>query len=331
LNRIPAGCVASPSDTQPPREAEQALAVYIAGKHSLNRRFRDTSEIDIADVLAIYHADRIEGHGSPNEFEARIGRLNSFWGGHPLSRVSTATCKEYAKVRGAIATQKGWQNASSARRDLEDLRAAINHRSAEGYHRAIVRVWLPEKPKRRERWLTRHEAAALFWSMYRYRETQTLHAGKRKGEKVITVRNSLRHVARLVLIGLYTGTRCSAISAASPIRGEGRSFVDLDWGMYFRLAQGRRETNKRQPPAPLPARLLAHMRRWVRRGIAKEYFAERGASRSGGLARDSGMASHWPSSPRKATASVPIRFGTRRRLGSCKPRWTFGRRLGSWA
>ncbi|MCC6415192.1 MAG: tyrosine-type recombinase/integrase [Opitutaceae bacterium] len=270
------GCVANPSETQPPKAAEEALAAYIAGKHNLNRRLRDISEIDIADVLAIYHADKIEGHGLPNEFEARIGRLNSFWGGHPLSWVSTATCQEYARTRGATAKQQGWQNASGARRELEDLRAAINHHSAEGYHRAIVKVWLPEKPKRRERWLTRHEAAALLWSLYRYRETQTLHAGDRKGEKIITARYPLRHVARFVLIGLYTGTRCAAIAASSPIRGEGRAFVDLDRGMYFRLAQGHRETSKRQPPAPLPTRLLAHMRRWVRRGIAKQYFVEWG-------------------------------------------------------
>lgn len=224
------GCVAIPSDTKPPKAAEQALAQYIAGKYDPNRRLRDLDEIDIADVLGIYHADKIDGHGSPDDFEARISRLNSFWGGRPLSAISTATCKEYAKIRGAIATELGWQHASSARRDLEDLRAAINHHAMEGYHRAIVKVWLPEKPKRRERWLTRDEAAALLWSLYRFRETQTIHTGDRKGDKVTTIRYPLRHIARFVLIGLYTGTRSAAIVSASPIRGEGRSFVDLDRG-----------------------------------------------------------------------------------------------------
>jgi integrase len=268
------GCVASPSDTQPPKAAEQALAEYIAGKHDPNRRLRDIDQIDVADVLAIYYADKIDGHGSPNDFEARIGRLNSLWGGRPLSSVSTATCKNYVKARGGIATEQGWLHASSARRDLEDLRAAINHHATEGYHRAVVKVWLPDKPKRRERWLTRDEAAALLWALYRYRETQTIHAGDRKGKKITTVRYPLRHIARFVLIGLYTGTRCAAIAAASPVRREGRSFVDLDRGTYFRLAQGRRGTKKRQPPAPIPARLLAHMRRWVRRAIVKEFFVE---------------------------------------------------------
>lgn len=54
---------------------------------------------------------------------------------------------------------------------------AINHHAAEGYHRAVVKVWMPPKPKARERWLTREEATSLLWALWRYRETQTIHAG----------------------------------------------------------------------------------------------------------------------------------------------------------
>ena len=91
------------SDTQPPKAAEQALARHTSpGSTTSNRENPGiSSEIDVADVLAIYHADKIEGQGlRRNEFEARIGRLNSFWGGRALSWVSTATCKEYARVAG---------------------------------------------------------------------------------------------------------------------------------------------------------------------------------------------------------------------------------------
>jgi len=35
-------------------------------------------------------------------------------------------------------------------------------------------------------------------------------------------------------------------------------------------------SKKRQTPAPVPARLLAHLRRWVRLKIAKEFFVEWG-------------------------------------------------------
>ncbi len=69
-------------------------------------------------------------------------------------------------------------------------------------------------------------------------------------------------------------TRAGAIASASPYREPGHSFVDLDQGIFYRLAIGRRATKKRQSPAPIPPRLLAHMRRWVRRGIVTSHFVE---------------------------------------------------------
>ena len=44
--------------------------------------------------------------------------------------------------------------------------------------------------------------------------------------------------------------------------------------MFYRRAQGARETKKRQPPVRLPDRLLAHLRRWHRLGIAKQAVVE---------------------------------------------------------
>ncbi|AMN40413.1 phage integrase [Rhodoplanes sp. Z2-YC6860] len=273
------GCVASPTDKGPPEAAQQALADHIATKYRPERKAKTIEVIDVADVLTIYVDDKGDEQASRSKFEGRILRLNSFWGGLMLSEVSTATCKEYAKKRGAkwIKSADGQERivcAGGARRDLEDLRAAIGHHAAENLHREIVNVWLPPKGAPRERWLTRSEAAKLIWTCWRYRETQTCHRGPLKGQKIQTDKRPLRHLARFLLVGLYTGTRAGAIATASPIRGIGRSFIDLDGGIFYRLAQGRRETNKRQPPAPIPPRLLAHMRRWVRLGIASNYFVE---------------------------------------------------------
>jgi hypothetical protein len=156
-----------------------------------------------------------------------------------LSAFTGASCRASAKSRGG---------PGGARRDLEDLRAAINHHAKEGLHRGEVRVVLPAKGAPRERWLTRSEAAKLLWTCWRHREVQTAHRGSLRGQKIETDKRPLRHLARFILIGLYTGTRASAIASASPRREEGRSFVDLDAGIFYRLAQGRRATNKRQPP-----------------------------------------------------------------------------------
>ena len=108
------------------------------------------------------------------------------------------------------------------------------------------------------------------WACWRYRETQTVHIGNLKGQKIETDKRPLRHVARFILIGLYTGTRAGAIATASPYRAEGKSFVDLENGIFNRLAMGKRATTKRQTPVPLPNRLLAHLRRWSRLGICQK-------------------------------------------------------------
>lgn len=236
--------------------ADAALATYIAEKYAPNRRERDLEAIDVADVLSIYVTDVGPGNSNPQKFIHRIERLADWWGGKMLAEVTGATCREYAAARG---------NQGGARRDLEDLRSAINHHAKEGMHRGLVRVTLPPRGAPRDRWLTRQEAARLLWTCWRTREVQL---------GVETDKRPLRHLARFLLIGLYTGTRAGAIASASPERREGRSFVDLERGIFYRLAQGKRATVKRQTPAPIPRRLLAHMRRWERLGIAKAHFVE---------------------------------------------------------
>jgi integrase len=245
--------------------AEQLLATYIAQKYHLDRRERDLHKIDVADVLSIYLDDCADRHANQKKFCARIARLNDFWGGMTLADVTGSSCRRYVKHR---------TNTGGARRDLEDLRAAINHHAKEGLHRGIVRIVLPNKGSPRDRWLTRAEIARLLWACWRTREVQTLHRGLLKGEKIETDRYPLRHVARFILIALYTGTRAGAIMTASLTRGPGKSFVDLDRGVFYRLAEGKRATNKRAPPVPLPPRLSAHMRRWARCEVIKDYFVE---------------------------------------------------------
>jgi integrase len=257
----PTGCFAGEAE-----RAERKLAEYISAKYQATRKERELEAIDVAGVLSIYVDDCAPlGMRNRKKFDERIARLNEFWGGRRLSQVNGETCRAYAEQRG---------NQGGARRDLEDLRAAINHHAEEGLHRSIVKVTLPPKGLPRERWLTRSEAAKLLWTCWRHREAQLRHRGPYKGHRLPTDRHPLRHLARFSLIALYTGTRAGAIASASPHRGEGRSFVDLEHGIFYRLPEGTIPSKKRQPPAPIPARLLAHMRRWHRKGIVKEHFVE---------------------------------------------------------
>jgi integrase len=241
------------------------LANYIADKYAPDRRLQDIEDIDVADVLSLYDEDCRERQANKAKLDERLVRLTKWWGGKMLSEVTGAACRAYTKSRNG---------QGGARRDLEDLRAAINHHAKEGFHRGVVRVALPEKGQARERWLTRAEAAKLLRTCWRTREVQTVHRGPLKGQKIITDKRPLRHLARFILIGLYTGTRAGAIASASPRRDDGKSYVDLDAGLFYRLARGRRATNKRQPVVPLPSGLLSHHRRWVAKGIATDHFVE---------------------------------------------------------
>jgi integrase len=182
-----------------------------------------------------------------------------------LGEVNGEACRSYAKKR----SKRG-----GARRDLEDLRAAIGHHAAEGYHREIVKVSLPEKGQPRDKWLTRSDAAKLVWTCWRYREMQKGSRRPMDDVKVPTSKHPLRHLARFILLGIYSGTRAGAIAAASPIPAIGRSFVDLERGRYYRLKQGSAKTNKRQPTVPIPFRLLAHLRRWHRIDPEAKHFVE---------------------------------------------------------
>jgi integrase len=262
---ISTGCIASAAEQGPPVAAQQALKEYIANKYEPERRTRDVDRIDIADVLSIYYSDTRDRQSSPKQFDSRISRLNQFFGAKTLGQLNGKLCIDFVKSR---------KNTGGARRDLEDLRAAINYHGKQNLHRAVIHVSLPDKGKSRDRWLTRGEAARLIWTCWRARETQTVHRGPQKGQKIKTDKRPLRHIARFLLIGIYTGTRAGAIASASPYRDEGRSFVDLDRGIFYRLAEGKRATNKRQPPVPIPDRLLAHMRRWARKGIVHSHFVE---------------------------------------------------------
>jgi hypothetical protein len=152
-----------------------------------------------------------------------------------------------------------------ARREPEDLRAAINHHRKEGLCNAIVEVLLPPRAPSRERWLTRSEAAKMIWAAWRYREAQKGH---------LTGRRSRKHIARFMLVGLYTGTRSGAICGAAIGPTEGSGYVDLDEGMFYRRASGSIETKKRQPTIRLPDRLLVHLRRWNRLDPARKYVIE---------------------------------------------------------
>jgi integrase len=195
-------------------------------------------------VISIYADDVAPQHAKPHKTAARLAHLLDFFGAMTLADLNKRSCTAYVTDRGPL---------PSARRELEDLRAAVRHHWQAGLSSGLTPVTLPARSPSRERWLTRAEAARLLWAAWRLRQS-------RFGQPMARVR--AQHVARFILVALYTGTRAGAVCGAALAPTEGCGFVDLEQGVFYRRAQGRRETNKRQPPVRLPPRLLAHLRRW---------------------------------------------------------------------
>ena len=87
-----------------------------------------------------------------------------------------------------------------------------------------------------------------------------------------------RHVARFILIGLYTGTRHDRILRLQWVENLQGGWVDLAKGTLHRRSAGEPVTNKRAPSVPMGDKLLRHMRRWRRRANHRYVIEYQGAN-----------------------------------------------------
>ena len=213
--------------------AQDKLAEYIGARYQPKRGGR-SSEVTIGDVLLVYLEEKAARTARPRETEAMIGRLNDFFGDMVVSKIRGRTCREFADDRG---------NEGGARRDLEVLRAAINYYHAEHTLDMVPKVSLPEKGAPRQRWLDRREVARLL--------------------RAARTTKQCDHLVRLILIGLYTGTRLTAVLNLQWIANTNGGHVDLEKGVIYRKAEGERVAhNKRKTPVKIPPRLLTFLRYW---------------------------------------------------------------------
>lgn len=238
------------------RDAERALQVHLAQKFEPDIAERDPRKIPVASVLTAYARVHAPRQASPETVAQSLGPLLSFWGERPLSDVRAKTCEEYVAWRISqprkVHVRQGHRrrspprpqplvSAQTARRELECLQAAIGRWHKESPLAAVPQVTLPEKSEPRQRVLSRQEAASM------------LRAARRL---------KLPHIARFVLIGIYTGTRHRAILSLRWMRSLDAGSIDLEQGLIRRRGEAERETKKRRATARIPDRLLAHLRRW---------------------------------------------------------------------
>lgn len=203
-------------------QAEKQLARY------LGRKYQPEGGPDplIADVLIVYAQEHVPHIKGKKNTSYNIASLAQFFGSATISSITARACRDYAAER----------SRGGARRDLEVLRAAIRYYGRERAINNIPSIVLPPRSQPRTRWLTRHEAARL------------LSAARRTS-----------HLARFILLGLYTGSRPGNI-----LRLQWEQ-IDLQKGVMSRRRHGEAEdARKRSPPVRLGRRILTHLRRWKR-------------------------------------------------------------------
>jgi integrase len=79
-----------------------------------------------------------------------------------------------------------------------------------------------------------------------------------------------KHVIRLILIGVYTGTRPGAAMNLGWLPSPTGGWFDLDSQTLHRTGTTSRRSKKRQPPARIHARLLPWLRRWRKADLEKK-------------------------------------------------------------
>ena len=220
--------------------AEKWLAAYITDKYQPKTRSSNLSHILISDVVNLYLKEHAP-HVKNREFLVYTANPILNWcEDKTLAAIRGNTCRQYVEWRCAQGVSD-----QTARHDLKTLRAAVNH-----YHReygpldSVPAFTLPAKAEPKTRYLTRSEAAKLLWKARRS-----------------------RHIARLILIGLYTGTRKGSILGLKWTTSLRTGWFDLDAGILYRKGASVRENAKKQPPCKIPPRLLAHARRWQKQDL----------------------------------------------------------------
>jgi integrase len=178
-----------------------------------------------------------------------------WWGEKPLSEVRGQSCRDYVAWRigqpsKRTKTKVEKVSETTARHELDVLRAAIKYWHREhGPLVSVPVVTVPTKTPPRDDY---------FWS--RTEAAQRIRAARRRPET--------QHIVRLIMIGLYTGTRSKAMLRLRWLPSTEGGWIDLDNEILFRRPARATRTKKRQPPVRIHRRLLAHLRAWRREDLA---------------------------------------------------------------
>lgn len=228
--------------------AENALTAFRARLWAKPKHAADPSEVLLETIFILYAREVAPETADPERIKYAIAALNVFWAGMAVDKVTGANCRAYARHRRDTKGVK----PGTIRKELGTLSTALNYAHKEGVLTSAPPVTLPPKPEAKNQWMTRDEVARL------------VAAARSHPDR--------HHLARAILIGVYTGTRPGAVYKLQWEPNATGGHVDLNAGVIYRKSARTAATKKRQPPVKIPPRLLSHLRRW--RGLTRTHVIE---------------------------------------------------------
>jgi integrase len=239
--------------------AEDAFRKYLGEKHQAPGSL-PPEQLYVDEVMATYLKDYAEFAPSRDWLFLMATPITEWWAGKTLAEITGTNCQKYVRWRtGQRRKLPKLKKApppgapppppqplisdQTARHELKTLRTAINWYHSEHPLPSVPKVILPEKsPPKDDYWLTRAQVAAR------------IKAARKHPYR--------RHYIRLLLIGVYTGTRPGTIRSLKWIPSTTGGWFDLSSQTLHRRGIRARRSKKRQPPARIHVRLLPHLKRW---------------------------------------------------------------------
>lgn len=264
--------------------AAKALETYIRERHTTTIGATDPGLLAIADVLITYEISKRPKDKNDERAWAqhdllliRLLDLNRFFGDKMVSKLKAQLCRDFVdwstgtpngnNRRDGIKPRRGKVSDQTARRRLEDLRAAVNAYHAEHTLSVVPKITLPPKSEGRQRWLTRNEAARLLGATIGYVWDDERGTWKRNDDGKLLRRERwiIRRrypSARFCLIGIYSARREGTIRRTQWLPTTTHPWMNLEAMVYQGKGALERSTKKRRPPAKIANRLRPHLVRW---------------------------------------------------------------------
>ncbi len=278
------------------RQAADSLVLYAEIKRNALLGAVLPTQVSVATILRAYlHFLDGPGHNlsksTVHSYKQYLVPLTMFFGGSRLGAIDAAKCGAYqawrlsqdAAPNGYVPRVPRKISPKTVACEVVLLKRTINVYKLTARLNLAMDIPIPRFSKPSVTWLVRGEAARYLWAMRgriwnaeasRWRVTRdddpslTGPEGDLRVLRPRKVREHRRRIARIFLLGIYTGGRHTSLLQGTYAEAD-RASVDWVRGALDRRASHEQDNNKLRPSVLLAPKLARWIRNWARHDRAK--------------------------------------------------------------